>query len=128
MPQIQPISTYEHLLYTTVRLEIGLANGTSVGTGFFYDHYAQDGRKIPLLVTNKHVVKGCQSIKIRFHQRDSAAPRWVVKGYVDLAFPLTESNWTGHPNPDIDLSAIRLSIFQQQAAKQGKEIAIFTVG
>ncbi len=39
MAQIQPVTTYENLLYTTVRLEIPLLNGqTSVGTGFVYDH------------------------------------------------------------------------------------------
>src|SRR5258708_1027518 len=124
MAQIQPTTTYEHLLYTTVRLEFSMAGGkTSVGTGFVYDHYAASAHKTPILVTNKHVVKDCSAVAVRFHQRDTAAPRWAVSGYVDLAFPLSESAWTSHPDPAIDLCAIRLSAFQEPARTQGKEIA-----
>jgi hypothetical protein len=129
MAQIQPITTYEYLLYTTVRLELPLLNGeVSVGTGFIYDHQAQNGQKIPLLVTNKHVIKDSKEVKVRFHQRDVTASRWAVSGYVDLAFPLAESAWTGHPNPDVDLVGIRLSTFQWHAAAKQQEIAVFGLG
>jgi hypothetical protein len=128
MAQIQPVTTYEHLLYTTVRLELALVgNQTGVGTGFVYDHYTSGGTKVPLLVSNKHVVKDSLAVKVRFHQRDPSAPKWAVSGYVDLDFPLPESAWTGHPDPDIDLSAIKFNTFQQQAQIQGKEIAVFSL-
>jgi hypothetical protein len=45
-----------------------------------------------------------------------------------LAFALSDAVWTGHSDPDIDLAAIRLSIFQQQALAQGKEIGVFALG
>jgi hypothetical protein len=126
MAQIQPTTTYERLLYTTVRLELTLADGKEgVGTGVFYDHYTAGGDKIPLLVTNKHVVKDSLSVKARFHQRDTAAQTWAVSGYVDLAVPLPESAWTGHADAAVDLCAIRLSTFQQQA--QGKELGVITL-
>src|SRR5689334_13498494 len=107
MAQIQPVTTYEYLLYTTVRLEITVPGDTNIGTGFLYDHYTASGDKTPLLVTNRHVVAGCQSVAVRFHRRDANAPRWAVSGYVDLALPIPESEWTGHPDPATDLSAIR---------------------
>src|ERR1700730_15843620 len=126
MAQIQPTTTYERLLYTTVRLELKLVDDKEGhGTGFFYDHYTAGGDKIPLLVTNKHVVKDSLSVKARFHQRDTTALTWAVSGYVDIDFPLPESAWTGHPDPTVDLCAIRLSTFQQQA--QGKELGIITL-
>src|SRR5436190_20526409 len=109
MAQIQPLTTYEYFLYSTVRLEFGLSSGTSVGTGFVYDHALQSGKKLPLLVTNKHVIAGSQSITVRFHQRDTNATTWAVSGYVDLAFPLLESGWTQHPDPSVDLAAIQLA-------------------
>jgi hypothetical protein len=127
MAQIQPTTTYENLLYTTVRLEFTLVSGVSVGTGFVYDHHMTGGPKTPLLVTNKHVVAGCQAVTVRFHQRDTTASRWAVSGYVDLSFPLSESSWVGHPDPVIDLSGIRLSVFQHQASVQGKELAVFSL-
>ena len=71
MAQIQPLTTYENLLYTTVRLEIPLVSGqTSVGTGFVYDHYRQDKTKVPLLVTARHVVRDAKEVKVKFHVFD----------------------------------------------------------
>lgn len=123
MAQFQPVTTCEHLLYTTVRLEFPLTpTEAMVGTGFFYDHRTKTGTKLPLLVTNKHVIRGSKEIKVRFHQRDATAPRWAVAGYVDLVFSLPESQWTGHPDPNIDLAAIPLRTFQQKAIPQ--EIAV----
>ena len=81
-----------------------------------------------MLVTNKHVVKDSLSVTVRFHQRDLTAQKWAVSGYVELAFPLPESAWTGHPDPTIDLSAIRFSTFQHKTQVQGKEIAAFSLG
>jgi hypothetical protein len=128
MAQIQPLTTYEYLLYTTVRLEISIVDDTKIGTGFLYDHHTAGGEKIPLLITNRHVVAGCQSVAVRFHRRDTSAPRWAVSGYVDLSLPILEAQWTGHPDPAIDLSAIRLSTFQQAAAGQGNELGVFALG
>jgi hypothetical protein len=47
---------------------------------------------------------------------------------VDLSFPLPESDWTGHPDPAIDLTAIKLRVFQQHASSQGKELGVFSLG
>jgi hypothetical protein len=127
VPQIQPLTIFEHLVYTTVRLEISLANGTSIGTGFVYDHFGPAGEKRPLLVTNKHVVSGCQAVTLRFHQRDTTADRWAVSGYVDLSFPLNEQDWVGHSADTVDLTAIPLSVFQRHASVQGKELGIFAL-
>src|SRR5262249_32792947 len=100
MAQIQPATTYERLLYTTVRLEFKLVDDKEgFGTGFFYDHYTAGGDKIPLLVTNKHVIKDSLSVKARFHQRDTAAQTWAVSGEMEIAFPLLESAWTGGTHP-----------------------------
>jgi hypothetical protein len=62
MAQIQPVTTYEYLLYTTVRLEITIPGDTSIGTGFLYDHYTAGGEKIPLLITNRHAPIPTQSM------------------------------------------------------------------
>lgn len=126
MAQIQPLSTYEHLLYTTIRLEITIPGDESVTTAFIYDHYTTGGDKLPLVVTNRHATKDCQAVKVRFHRRDTNAPRWAVSGYVDLTVPLCESDWTSHPNAAVDLCAIRLSTFQQ-AAPPGEQLGVFAL-
>src|SRR5262245_29309923 len=91
MAQVQPSTTYEYLLYLTVRLETTVPAGTGLGTGFVYDHLTKGGDKVPLVVTNKHVIKDSIAVKVRFHQRDTAAQRWAVSGYVDLALPIAEA-------------------------------------
>jgi hypothetical protein len=128
MAQIQPSTSFEYLLYTTVRLELGLAgNVSSIGTAFVYEHQTAPGDKTPMLITNRHVVAGSTYVTVRFHRRDPSAPTWAVDGYVDLAFPLSESEWIGHPDPTIDLCGIKLSRFQQHAQAQGKELAVLSL-
>ena len=50
--KMNPISISEKLLYNTVRLE---ALDGSSGTGFFFN-FNFDGKIVPTLMTNKHVV------------------------------------------------------------------------
>jgi hypothetical protein len=129
MAQIQPTTTYESLLYSTVRLELPLRGSgpdPAVGTAFCFDHFPAGGQKITLLVTNRHVVEDSKSVSVRFHRRD-AADTLSVNGYVDLSLSVTEHDWTGHPDPGIDLCAIRLDIFQQEARRRTHELAVFAL-
>ncbi|TYC57610.1 serine protease [Marinobacter sp. BW6] len=98
------LSLAEELLHTTVRLEGKKANGTSVGTGFFF---FRDERL--WLVTNKHVVEGV--LAGRF---------FVLKGigggedkqpllgeFHEVSF--SASNFIGHPDPTVDVTVMNVS-------------------
>lgn len=50
--------TSTQLLFTTVPIVGITTEGTGVsGTGFFFSYDLEDGRKVPLLITNHHVLK-----------------------------------------------------------------------
>ena len=50
--------TSTQLLFTTVPIVGITAEGTGVsGTGFFFSYDLEDGRNVPLLITNHHVLK-----------------------------------------------------------------------
>ena len=56
-----PLTATEMLQYATVRLKVKHADGTrSSGTAFHFN-YDILGHKVPVLVTNKHVMEGAEA-------------------------------------------------------------------
>lgn len=52
------LSPPEQLVYSTVRIECEYADGRrGTGTGFFFAFAREGDRFVPVIVTNKHVVK-----------------------------------------------------------------------
>lgn len=49
----------EFVQHTTIRIETEIPNGISTGTGFFLSlkNNKEDHTHVPVIVTNKHVVK-----------------------------------------------------------------------
>lgn len=98
-------STFSQLLYTTIRITANLRNGSqSFGTGFFFHYVVDELNTLPVIITNKHVVDGADSITFFLHYADEKYQP------TDRSFPITlqgESNrWYYHPNKDIDLCAL----------------------
>lgn len=112
-----PVSS--QLLFSTVRIEGHRANGqTSVGTAFFFT-FNDDGREIPVLLTNKHVIAGCSSGAFLLHEAGQQAKQSPSSFRVNLdAF---ERVWLGHPT-DIDLCAMPIAPLLRAAQQQGKEV------
>jgi len=64
------LSIYEQLCFCTTRIEtVDISGNIFSGTGFFFNLHA-GGKLIPLLVTNKHVVRGMQKGSFRFTTAD----------------------------------------------------------
>ena len=64
------LSIYEQLNFSTTRIETEDEKGCVYsGTGFFFNLKVKDGI-VPLLVTNKHVVKGMKKGVFRFTTAD----------------------------------------------------------
>ena len=64
------LSIYEQLCFSTTRIETEDEKGCIFsGTGFFFNLKVKDG-VVPLLVTNKHVVKGMKKGVFRFTTAD----------------------------------------------------------
>lgn len=101
----------DQLIHSTVRIEVTLKDGSSAcGTGFFMSFLKQEtnGRGIPVIITNRHVIKDSQTGS--FHLT-IAKP----DGLPDLGnhhrFTLNdfETLWINHPDQDVDLAAFIVS-------------------
>lgn len=58
-------SPSEQLLFSTVRIECDVANGTSTGTAFGLVHSVNNSNCM-FLVTNKHVIRDAIKGRLRF--------------------------------------------------------------
>jgi hypothetical protein len=98
------LNTIDQLVHTTVRIECYTDAGeVSCGTGFFYTFCEEDGRAVPAIVTNKHVIDGSDGgiIRMSIYGPDGAR---VFGQHVEL--PIFEDKyWIKHPDPNIDLAA-----------------------
>jgi hypothetical protein len=120
---ITPSSPSEQILFTTVRIETTLVSGAiGSGTGFFYEHKLDGEKLIPLIVTNKHVVKGAVKGKFQLHEADTNAEPKPSGRFVNVDLDNFEHQWFPHPDPQIDLCIMPFQPVKDLAAKNGKQI------
>ena len=124
-PKLHPA---ELLSYLTVRLSCVKSNGVvSCGTGFFYDipHIADKSSHIPVIVSNRHVVKDVLETIITFTLTDanSLPSSGVHKIRIDnRAFP-----WINHPDASVDLSVLPVAPVLSHMKAQGKKPFFFAL-
>lgn len=109
----------ERLLYTTVRIE----TESGSGTGFFFQ-FTVGGNSLPLIVTNKHVVKDCSTGKIVFHLRKEDSEEAQPSGEsFAVTFNDFQKLWIDHPEESVDLCVTPLnSIANQIKTNQNKDL------
>jgi hypothetical protein len=120
---IQELQALRNLLYTTVRIVTYDENGNEdgVGTGFFY-HFADLGdfdsydSRVEALITNKHVIEGAHKGKIVLHLEPliDGFPTGVHEFEIDQF----ESKFIQHPEPDIDLCALKIDPYIREVEKK----------
>jgi len=128
MPEeMNELSPAEQLLHTTVRLECKRKDGTmATGTGFFFALQWGKEKQIPLIITNKHVI------------RDASVGTFVLTQAKDDGAPLTgqgvtiqigdfEARWIQHPEKDVDLAAFVLAPLLNEAESRGVKIFYRTI-
>ncbi len=118
------------LLYTTVRIDCQLADGSvSTGTAFFYTFKLDESRNVPVLVTNKHVVKDSRAGSFHVHEakKDDTGKVSPTPESFEVSLSDFEKRWVMHPDPTIDLCVMPFEPLRQQAKAQGKEVFIFTL-
>lgn len=114
----------DELSYSTVRLRCTCADGSiSIGTGFAmaFKEDKEKGLMIPVLLTNKHVVKN--SVKVSFVLTELVGGR-PSAGRFPIELPVTESQWKAHPDQSVDLCALPIGMILNALKSQGKEVKI----
>jgi hypothetical protein len=120
---INPTTQSEELLFSTVRIEtVDDAEKLRVGTGFLFNFDIAEKQHIPVVITNKHVVKN--AVEGRYHLHYSENLDGVVRPSnksFTARFENFEDFWIPHPDADVDLCAMFFNPVVEQAAQQGKK-------
>lgn len=100
------LSNSELMVNSTIRIECygdTLINGkkvesTSVGTGFYFE-FLIDTLRIPVIVTNYHVIKNCEAGKLNFTESINGLPKYgsfIAENIYDF-----KNTWIKHPTTDL---------------------------
>jgi hypothetical protein len=115
--QPKRLSLTEQLAHSTVRIEVTLTNGDiGTGTGFFFRFLENGSHYVPVVVTNKHVIR--DAVLGRFHLTvaENGLPG---TRHEQVQLDQFENRWVPHPDPDIDLVAMPIAPIMVNAQNNG---------
>jgi len=118
------LSISEQLTYSTVRIECELkTGGTSTGTGFFFNFLEDkaNNNHVPVVVTNKHVIKNASKGKLIITKANEKGEP-IDTEHFTIALDNFESFWRLHPEDDVDLCAMPIAPFLHEAQKRGDKL------
>ena len=115
-------STAKRLLFSTVRVDTVLDDGSEgSGTAFVVRHTHGRGTS-DFVVTNRHLVEGVQRGGLVFTQKRQGRPAFGQRFQLNIdEFPAA---WHLHPDPEVDLALVPLAPLQQAAQQQGVELYV----
>lgn len=118
---MEQLSIYEQLCFCTTRIETEDSNRNKYsGTGFFFGLTVDDGI-VPLLITNKHVVKGMEKGGFRITMSD-AEGQPVYEQHEPVTWETDFSKrWIFHPDPNVDLCVLPIAGLLDNVKQQGYE-------
>jgi len=109
----------ETLMHNTVRLECKLGNDqTMTGTGFFFAFKVDDTTHVPVIVTNRHVVKDSKVgtfVLTRSNERGEP----ILGSTERIVLDNFESRWLLHPDATVDLAVFPLAPLYHHATSKG---------
>jgi len=113
------LSVSEQIAYSTVKIDVEYNDGTKgSGTGFFFSFPENDEKHIPLVITNKHVIRNSKTGYIHMTlANDEGSP--LDQTYKNIKIENFEKNWIFHPDDQIDLAAMPIAPLIEQADKSG---------
>jgi hypothetical protein len=123
-----PLSITEQLAHSTVRIEANhKAGATSTGTGFML-RLCEDGPEhVPVIATNRHVIK--DSVTGFFHMTlagSDGAP--IPQSHIRIQIDAFETRWRSHPDPDVDLAVMPIAPLLKEAEKAGQKLFFLSLG
>lgn len=110
-------TAYQQLMFVSAIVEVS-APVASSGTAFIYNA-GRNGQNIPVLVTNKHVVRGAQRGGIRLIGGSKGSPD--LGNPIEIIYDGFEQMWVGHPDDAVDVAAMFIGPTLNQLAAAGRE-------
>ena len=117
------MSLSEQLIYCTTKIETILdENSYATGTGFFMNFNVdlEKDKCQPVIITNKHVVKGAKQIKFSVCKSDESNNPLDQEKFTII---LNDFNIIYHPDDDVDLCAILIA--RSELLTRGHNINLF---
>lgn len=111
---LYPQTHAETMMYLTTRLE--LKDGSN-GTGFFFQ-FEIDGKYVPIMITNKHVVQyqNRTTVKFKIHTGDIQAQEIDDKS-LNIDY---DTDWHFHPTQDLCFCSVA-NLFDEIKTRTGRE-------
>ncbi|HEX6957762.1 MAG TPA: hypothetical protein VF194_07230 [Ferrovibrio sp.] len=95
----------DQLFFTTVRIDtVDAQGGRGSGTGFFFQYASADDKRLPVCVTNKHVVMGMREGSFTFVKEKDGQPALGEGMQLKVEPSDWGEMWFGHPDPKIDIA------------------------
>ena len=116
---MEGMSIVDQVSHSTVRIECSLPGGkTSIGTGFFYSFKRTTDSRVPVIITNKHVIHRALTGTLVFTltKSDGTPDYGNARGFT---FDNFSSFWKPHPDDSIDLCAMPIAPIIKRASEQG---------
>lgn len=111
----------EHLSHSTVRItSIFKNNMIATGTGFFFIFHIEND-DVPVIVTNKHVVRNSIKGTFRLSVADNNGNR-IKNDFIDINCQDFEEMWIMHPDENIDLCIMPIAVLFEEAQKMRKTL------
>lgn len=115
----------DQITYSTVRIECTFPDGkVGTGTGFFMNLCIEEDRHIPVIVTNRHVVKGALTGKFCL-TRKSNDDKPDIGNFKFFEINSFGSQWFYHP--DVDLAVMPIAPLLAQSAEEGESFYFSTL-
>ena len=93
-PMIEPLTLSEQLLYNTIRIRTVTKDGEeSVGSGFLYNIALSDKKHIPVIITNKHVIRNSMVGYYQLHESNKNDPKLPKGEHFTVKMDNFETNW-----------------------------------
>jgi hypothetical protein len=119
---MKPESVFEELLFTTVRIEAKLLDGSqSTGTSFIFS-YGESDKNYLFLVTNKHVIENAVEGTLLFNREENGQP--ALGNVVGITLSDFEKRWIGHPRDDVDVAIMPFVPVLNELSGRGARVFI----
>ena len=114
---IKPTTVCEQLLFSTLRLQ----TSSGVGTGFYFVFDLEDNKKVPVIITNRHVLNDNPNEEVRFslHYIQNDRPSEEI---ININYSAT---WFFHERYDLAFTFIN-PLFEQ-IAHQNKKVFLIPI-
>ncbi len=123
------LSIQENISHLTAKIETQDSSGNRYsGTGFFFNLDIGDGKYVPLLITNKHVVKDMVKGRFLFTEKTADGDPILDKHFginYEVDF---EKMWVMHPDANVDLCALPINVLIKAASQLGHTLYYSTLG